>query len=397
MLVAQVAMALVLLVCALLMIRTFMALRSIEPGFTDARHLQTMRIYIPDNLVADPQVVTRIDNSIADKLNSISGVTAVSFATAAPMRGIGGNWNEVRIEGKTYDKENPPLRLFNYISPGYFHSLGARLVAGREFNWTEIYGARKSVVVSENFARETWGSASAAIGQHLHQMPSEPWYEVVGVAENVHQNGIDSDAPVIVYWPSMYYVPFTEKPLLVAARGVTFLIRSDRAGNQGFLAEIQRAVWSVNGNLPVATMETMQEIYDRSLARTSFSLVMLAIAGSMALVLGILGIYGVISYAVSQRTREIGIRLALGAQKAELKWMFVRSAMILTGIGVGIGIVAAAGLTQFMKSLLFGISPLDPVTYIAISVILISSAMLASYLPARRAAAVDPVVALRTE
>jgi len=149
--------------------------------------------------------------------------------------------------------------------------------------------------------------------------------------------------------------------------------------------------------VPVASISTMQDIYSDSMARTSFTLVMLAIAGTMAMALGILGIYGVISYAVSQRTREIGIRLALGAQKGELKWMFVRSALVLTGIGVAIGVFAAAGLTQFMKALLFGISPLDPLTYLAIPSILVASAVLASYLPARRAAAVDPVEALRTE
>jgi ABC-type antimicrobial peptide transport system permease subunit len=144
-------------------------------------------------------------------------------------------------------------------------------------------------------------------------------------------------------------------------------------------------------------METMETIYDRSMARTSFTLVMLAIAGTMALALGVIGIYGVISYAVSQRTREIGIRLALGSPKGELRWMFVRSALLLTGAGVVIGVAAAAGVTRFMKSLLFGISPLDPFSYAAIPLILISAAALASYLPARRAAAVDPVEALRAE
>ena len=141
----------------------------------------------------------------------------------------------------------------------------------------------------------------------------------------------------------------------------------------------------------------MQEIYGQSLARTSFTLVMLAIAGTMALLLGIIGIYGVISYAVSQRTREIGIRLALGAQRSELKWMFVRSALVLTAIGVAIGVASAAGLMQLMKSLLFGISPLDPFTYLSVLLMLAVSAALASYLPARRAAAVDPVDALRAE
>ncbi len=164
-----------------------------------------------------------------------------------------------------------------------------------------------------------------------------------------------------------------------------------------FLNEVQQAVWSVNGNLPVASPQTMEEIYDASMARTSFTLVMLAIAGAMALLLGIVGIYGVIAYAVAQRRREIGIRLALGAQRRELRWMFVRSALLLTGVGVALGVVAAAGLTQLMKSLLFGISPIDPLTYTAVVAVLGGVAVVASYLPARRAAAVNPVEALRAE
>jgi len=160
---------------------------------------------------------------------------------------------------------------------------------------------------------------------------------------------------------------------------------------------MQQAVWSVNSNLPVADISTMQDIYADSMARTSFTLVMLAIAGAMALLLGVIGIYGVISYAVTQRTREIGIRLAMGAQRGELQWMFVRSALLLTAVGVAIGMGSAAALMQWMKSLLFGISPLDPLTYLLVPLVLAAAAGLASYLPARRAAAVDPVVALRAE
>jgi ABC-type antimicrobial peptide transport system permease subunit len=180
-------------------------------------------------------------------------------------------------------------------------------------------------------------------------------------------------------------------------RFVCFAIHSSRAGTQGFVNQVQQAVWSVNANLPVASVRTMQEIYGKSMARTSFTLVMLGIAATMALALGIIGIYGVISYAVSQRTREIGIRLVLGAQKRELRWMFVRSALTLTGVGVAIGLVAAAGLTQLLKSLLFGVSPMDPFTYFAIPVLMAGCAMVASYLPARRAAAINPVEALRAE
>jgi ABC-type antimicrobial peptide transport system permease subunit len=182
-----------------------------------------------------------------------------------------------------------------------------------------------------------------------------------------------------------------------AQRTVTFVLRSDRAGTEGLLNEMRQAVWSVNANLPLASVQTMREIYSQSLARTSFTLVMLGIAGTMAFVLGIIGIYGVISYAVLQRTREIGIRLALGEQKGRLRWMFIRSALTLTGIGIAIGLIAAAGLVRLMKSLLFGVSPLDPFTYVSVLIVLAASAALASYLPARRAAAVNPVEALRAE
>jgi ABC-type antimicrobial peptide transport system permease subunit len=174
-------------------------------------------------------------------------------------------------------------------------------------------------------------------------------------------------------------------------------MRTKRAGTRAFIDEMQQAVWSVNANLPVAEIRTIQDIYSESMARTSFTLVMLAIAGAMALALGILGIYGVISYAVSQRTREIGIRMALGAKKSGLIWMFVRSALVLTGIGAAVGMGAAVALMRLMRTLLFGIGPLDPVTFTAVPVALVAAAVLASYLPARRTAAVDPVEALRAD
>jgi predicted permease len=393
--VAQVAMALVLLISAGLMIRTFQALRTVEPGFTHAEHLQTMRINIPPSLVADPQRVTRIQNNIADKLAAIPGVTSVGFASAMPMEGFEPNWDAITAEGKSYPADQiPPLRLFENVSPGFFRTAGIRMVAGRELTWTDIYGLRPVAMVSENLARELWGSPSAALGKRFREF--KPWWEVIGVVQDVHENGVHDNAPAIVYWPSMMNDLFGPGALNVM-RTVTFAVRSNRTGTEGFLNEVRQAVWSVNSNLPLASVQTMQEIYGRSLARTSFTLVMLAIAGAMAFLLGIIGIYGVISYSVSQRSREIGIRLALGAQQSEVKRMFLFSGLALAGIGVGIGLATAAGLMQLMKSLLFGISPLDPLTYAAAPLVLVAAAVLASYLPARRAAAVDPVVALRTE
>ncbi|HTR35543.1 MAG TPA: ABC transporter permease [Bryobacteraceae bacterium] len=395
--VAQVALALVLLVSAGLMIRTFQALRTVDPGFTAPEHLETLRIAIPDSLIAEPRRVLRTQRDVLDKLAAIPGTSAVGFASEMPMEGFDPNWDNIFAEGKNYDPgQIPPLRFFKYVSPGFFHAAGTRLVLGRELTWAEVEGLRPVVLISENLARELWGSASAALGKRIRQYPNMPWHEVIGIVQDVPETGVHEPAPEIVYWPSMMNNFFGPTPLN-ALRVVTFVIRSDRTGTEGFLNQIRQAVWSVNASLPAASMRTMQEVYDRSLARTSFTLVMLAIAGAMALILGIVGIYGVISYAVSQRRREIGIRLALGAQPAVLRTMFVRHGLKLACVGVLAGLAAAAGLMQLMKSLLFGISPLDPLTYLSVPVVLVAAAVLASYLPARRAAAVDPVEALKAE
>jgi predicted permease len=393
--VAQVAMALVLLVSAMLMIRTFQALRHVEPGFSQPEHVQTMRISIPSSLVADPQQVVRMQNNIIDKLSAIPGVTSVGFASAAPMETFESNWNEVYFEGRPTENV-VPLRLFKNISPNYLRTIGTRLVAGRDLTWSDVYEPHPVAILSESFARESWGTPAAAVGKRIREFPDMPWHEVIGVVEDVHENGVQEKAPALVYWPSMMQGIFGPHTF-DARRTVTFVLRTDRAGRESLLSEMRQAVWSVNANLPLASLRTMQEVYSQSLARTSFTLVMLGIAGSMAFFLGIIGIYGVISYAVLQRTREIGIRLALGQQRSRLQWMFIRSALVLTGIGIAIGLTASAGLTRLMKSLLFGVSLMDPFTYVSVLIILLASAALASYLPARRAAAVDPVEALRAE
>ncbi|MGC2618093.1 MAG: FtsX-like permease family protein, partial [Acidobacteriaceae bacterium] len=394
--VAQVAMALVLLIGAVLMIRTFNAMRHVDPGFSDPGSLQVMRLSIPEALVKDPRTVLRMQNNILEKLAAIPGVSATGFAASVPMSGAEPAWDQIFAQGKSYADNNAPMRLYNFVSPGYLRTAGTRMVAGRDFTWAEIYGQQPVGIVSEGLARELWGSARAAIGQRFQEYPSMPWHEVVGVVQDVRENGVDQVSPATVYWPSL--LGYAKQPdTLGVWRTVYFAMRSQRAGTPAFINEMQRAVWSVNGNLPVADVCTMQDIYGDSMARTSFTLVMLGIAGVMALALGILGIYGVISYAVSQRTREIGIRMALGAKKSELAWMFVKSALVLTVVGTAVGLGAAVGLMRLMRTLLFGISPLDPLTFMAVPVALVAAAALASYLPARRTAAVDPVEALRTE
>jgi putative ABC transport system permease protein len=389
--VGQVAMALVLLVSAGLMIRTFEALRTVEPGFTDAQHLQLMRISIPDSVIQEPERVARIQHGVLDKLAAIPGVKSAGFVSEMPMEGFVSNWDEIFIEGRVYDAI-PPLRLYKYVSPGLLQTAGTSLAAGREMTWSEVYAQRPVVMISENLARETWGTPSAAVGKHVREFSNLPWDEVIGVVQDVHEKGVQERAPEIVYWP-----PLVRSPFVPVVRTVTFVMRSERAGTEGFLNEVRQAVWSVNSTLPLASVRTMQEVYGKSLARTSFTLVMLGIAGAIALTLGIIGIYGVISYTVSQRQREIGIRLALGAQGGDVLQMVLRQGAKTALVGVAIGIAAALGLTELMRSLLFGVSPQDPLTLASVAALLILVALLASYIPARRAMHVDPAVALRYE
>ncbi|HYA63097.1 MAG TPA: ABC transporter permease [Candidatus Sulfotelmatobacter sp.] len=395
--IAQVAMALVLLVSAGLMIRTFEALRTVEPGFTDAPHLQLLRISIPDSLIREPERVTRTLHGILDKLAAIPGVKSVGFASEMTMEGFDSDWSDIYAEDIVYsDPTMVPMRLYKHVSPGFFQTAGTRLVAGREMTWSEVHTQQPVVMISENLAREMWGAPAAAIGKHLREFPSMPWHEVIGVVQDVHEIGVQERAPKIVYWPLLMSNLYGPGPV-GAVRTVTFVIRSERAGTEGFLNEVRQAVWSVNSNLPLASVRTMQEVYGKSLARTSFTLVMLGIAGAMALALGIIGIYGVISYTVSQRQREIGIRLALGAQGGDVLQMVLRQGAKLALLGVAIGICAGFGLTWLMSSLLFGVTAYDPVTFATVAILLMLVALSACYIPARRAMLVDPIVALRYE
>jgi hypothetical protein len=226
--VGQVAMALVLLVSAGLMIRTFEALRTVDPGFTDPRHLQLMRISIPNALVADAVQVTRIQNRIVDKLEAIPGVKSAAFASEMPMEGFDSDWDVIFAEGKDYPKDEiPPLYLYKHISPGFLQTAGTRIVAGRDLTWTEVYGLRPVVMVSENLARELWGTAAAALGKRLREGEGMQWHEVIGVVQDVREHGVQEKAPRIVYWASLQGNPNGPRPPRVQETG-TFAIRSER-------------------------------------------------------------------------------------------------------------------------------------------------------------------------
>jgi putative ABC transport system permease protein len=379
-----VALAFVLLVASGLMIRSFFALRAVTPGFTHPEWIQTIRIAIPEALTSDTDRTIRMQSDILNRLSAIPAVAAAGFASGLPMEWEYRNGILVDVEGKTPVGQISPNRAVVRISPGLLAAQGTRLVAGRDFTWEDVLSHRGVALVSEKMARENWGEPADALGKRIRQGGDGPWLEVVGVAENVRAEGVNLPAPATVYFR-------------VGGHGATFAIRSERAGTATFLREIAAAIHAVNPSLPLAKVRTLNDVYKRSMARTSFALVLLGIAGAMALTLAIVGVYSVLAYAVGQRRREVGIRLALGAEPRMLKWLFVRKGLILNCVGGIIGLVLAGGLSRWISSLLFGVTPLDPLTYIASSVVIAASVMVASYVPARQAALVDPMETLRSE
>jgi predicted permease len=393
----QVALSLVLLICSGLMIRTFRVLATVNPGFAQPNALQTFRVYVTKTQIPDTQNerVIRLQQEILEKLAAIPSVSSVAVSNAVPMDGIG-YIDPVYARDRTYNEDDmPPPRRFKFVSPGFFATMGMPLVAGRDITWSDTFEKRPTAIVSENLAREYWHDPASALGKQIRATTADDWREIVGVVGNIHDDGVDKPEPSAVYWPLIQDRFDGEQEFV--RREVAYVVRSPRAGSASFVKDIQRAVWSIDSEMPLADPTTVGELYTKSMARTSFTLVMLCVAGGMALMLGIVGLYGVISYAVSQRTREIGIRMALGAQPRELTTMFVKQGLWLTSIGIACGVVMAFGAMRLMSSLLFGVSSTDPWTYAGTIAGVVSVSWLACYLPSRRAATVDPANTLRAE
>jgi predicted permease len=391
--VGQVAMALVLLVTSGLMVRTLLAIQSVKPGFTRPDQIQTIRISLPQVLAREPERVIRLQKDILDRLAAIPGVAAVGFASALALEN-NRNGVVVAVEGTEPDRR-PSNRRFRHASPGLFAAQGSGLLHGRDFTWDDVFDQRRLAIVSENMARESWGEPRQAVGKRIRIGRDSPWTEVVGVVENIHVDGLHQPAPAIVY--ARAGVETAANGSSTVRRAVTVVVRSSRAGNQAFLREVAAAVHAVHASVPLADVRTLEDAYRRSMAQTSFTVTLIGTAGAIALALAVIGVYGVLSYAVARRRYEVGIRLALGARPGAVCALFVRQGLLLTSLGGILGLVGSVALSRWISSLLYGVTALDPLTYALSGAALAAGAIIASVAPARRAARVDPLIALRYE
>jgi len=393
--VAEVALALVLLISSGLMARTFVALRNVNPGYSNPEEVLTFRINVPPAMAAEDEQAARVHEQVVQRLRQVPGMTAVGLSTSVTMDGNSSHDPVLFEDFPQPPGQMPVMRWHKWIGPGYFGAMGNRIVAGRDLTWTDIYNRAPVALVAENLARLYYKRPADAVGRRVRPSPADPWREIIGVVGDEHDAGVALPPPPIVYWPFLLK-DFWQQPSIVR-RSQSYVVRSARLSSAGFFKEVQQAVWSVSPDLPLADVRTLDQIRARSMAQTSFMLVMLAIAAVVALLLGVVGIYGVIAYIAAQRTREVGIRMALGAQRVDVSRLFLRHGLALTGVGVALGIALAFGLTRLLSAQLFGVSPADAPTYIGVSAGLATVALLATWLPARRAARVDPVIALRAD
>ena len=385
---AEIAMALVLLICSGLMIRTWAAMQQVQPGYVRPGEVQTFRIEVPAALVEAPEEMARTHEQIAERLRQVPGVVSVGLSSHVTMDGED-NGNPLIMEHDPVpDGVIPPLRRHKTVAPGFLEAMGNPLVAGRAITWDDIHGQRPVALISESLAREYWPDPADALGTRVQGYGSA-WHEIVGVTGDERDDGLSEPPTDIVYWPLLNDV--------YQRRDMAYVVRSLRVGSPGFLSELQDAVWSVNPNLAFANVLTLEEIQADSMAQTSFAMVMLAIAASVALLLGVVGLYAVIAYVAAQRTREMGIRIALGAGSSDVRGLLLRHGLALAAAGIGLGIVVALPLTRLLSALLFGVPPADPVTYLAVSAALAAVALVATDLPARRAARVDPNLVMRVD
>ncbi len=384
--VGETAVALILLAGAGLLIASYMAIERVDPGF-NPQHVLTFTFRLPDTRYTDARRLSFYNDFLA-RIQSAPGVRSAS--AIVPLPDSNDEWGvSFQVESHVVPAADEPVSGFAMTDPGYFHTMGIPILRGREFGETDNAKSLPVVIVNQAFAKQYFPNQDP-VGKRIQPAASmsgkPPWREIVGVAGNVKTEGLAGKTP------SIYYVPYQQLPF----SSLTFVVRT--AGNPRAMAGMVRSlIASMDPNVPVYSVETMNEYLAASVAQPRFNTLMLGIFAALALVLAAVGLYGVISYSVAQRTHEFGIRMALGARQEAILRLVLKEGLVLALAGVGIGMAGAFGLSRLISSLLYGVKSSNPLVFTGVAVVLVGVALLASYIPARRATKVDPIEALRYE
>jgi len=392
--VAQVAFALVVLAASGLLLRSFQQLHAVRPGF-EADGVATLWVAAPSLRYPGDSSVVRFYSELTDRVGQLPGVRAVGIASRLPLGGEGMNLNPFYVEGDaTYTTKIPPLETFSSIDSGYFRAMGIPLIAGRNFDAIARQHPDEAVISLETakaFFHDSTGRA--ALNKRFQELPNGPTHMVIGVVGSVRDTSLAAAPMRSVYFPETVKGDTAngqlQRTMAVVARTSTDVATTTRA--------VQRVIHDMDPTLPTFGVRSMRATVEASMALLSFTMIVLGVAASVTLVLGMIGLYGVIAYIVSLRTRELGVRIALGAQPGAVARMVTTQGLVLCGAGIGVGLVLVFMGGRFVRNLLFEVAPMDPITLGGTILLLGAFALLASWIPARRAARVNPAEALRTD
>lgn len=383
--VSEVALAMMLLIGAGLLIRSFISLQQVRPGFSSEQVL-TMQVRLSRARYPELPQVTTFYERLLERVSSLPGVRSAAISSSLPPNGLEVS-DTFNVEGVlSADDANSPLGSVLFSTPGYFKALGVPVLQGRDFTETDTPTTPRVVIINETLARKYF-PATSPLGKRFKEGGSDrtanPWMEIVGVVGDVKYEGLDlPTAPA-------FYLPFRQSPI----RGMNLVVNTSLAP-AALTAAVRAEMRKIDPEIPVARVSTMERLIDESVAQPRFRTFLIGIFSAVAMLLAAIGIYGVVAYSVSQRTQEIGIRMALGARRSDVLRLVVRQGMTLTLAGVALGVLGALALTRLTANLLFGVGATDPITFATISILLIFVALLACYIPARRAAKLDPMRAL---
>jgi putative ABC transport system permease protein len=391
---AQMAMALVVLAGSALLVRTFQHLNSIKPGF-DPAHVETFWVALPAARYRSDSSLVRFYSQLVDRVGKLAGVQAAGVTSRVPLEQHGVNWNPYYPENDaSYANKLPPLAVLTTVDAGYFRVMRIPLITGRMFDRIDAQRDLEVLVsrrVAELFYHDSTGAA--ALGKRFRSLPSGPWSTIVGVVADARDSSLAAPPSPTVYYPEATTLDSVNGQ---TARTMALVVRT--AGDPlGIVSAVQATVHDLDPTLPTFEIQSMTTVFSASMATLTFIILILGAAAAVTLILGAIGLYGVMAYVVTLRTRELGVRVALGAQPGTVAAMMTRQGLVLAGIGLVAGLAVFALLARFLRSFLFGVAPGDPVALGAASIILLAIAVLATWIPARRASRVDPAAALRAE